>query len=487
MKDKKKFKTIIYILIILLAILLTKKEVQNDLFYTVKIGKDILEYGIDFKDHYSIINNLSYTYPHWLFDVLIYLIYKWKSFTGIYYFTIFIYGLLGISMFKIYEKITKNTLLSSMFTISFLFLLQSFITSRAQVISYVCFLFEIYFIYRLLETNKKKYSVALFLIAVIIANTHIAVFPMYFIFYLPFLIEKIIAKWITTKESNIIIKKEKNIKALIKTFIISLFSGLLTPLKLNPYTYFFKTLIGSSMSVIAEHQPLNIESNPGFFLLFGMIIFFLIFTKPKVRLSSLFLLFGLTLLTLMSKRSYALFLIIGAIPMIEIIASYINNNDNKACDNIINILINNKIALLFPVMIIIGAFLRYQNDPKYYIDEKKYPTKVVKFIKEELEVENIRLWNEYNYGSYLLFNDIKVFIDSRADLYTKEFNKREYEILEDYMNTSKNYKEIFKRYNITHAILDKEEKTYFVLRENKDNKVLYEDDYFILYEIPEYS
>ena len=483
MKEKRKFIIIIYILIILLAILLTKKEVQNDLFYTIKIGEDILKYGIDFKDHYSITNDLSYTYPHWFFDLVISLMYKFKNMNGIYYFTIFIYGITGISMFKIYEKLTKNTLLSAMFSISFIFLLQSFITSRAQSISYICFLFEIYFIYKLLETNKKRYSIALFLTAVILANTHIAMFPMYFVFFLPFLVESLISKWITTKDNNILIKKEKNINILFKTFIISIFSGLLTPLRLNPYTYFFKTLIGNSMDVIAEHQPINISSNPGFFVLLGMIFFFLIFTKPKVRLSDLFLLFGLSLLTLLSKRSYALFLIIGAIPMIRIIASYIKEKDNTACEKIINILMNYKVSFIFPIMIITGAFIRYQNNPNYYIDEKKYPTKVVEFIKKELDIKNIRLWNEYNYGSYLLFNDIKVFIDSRADLYTKEFNKGEYEILDDYMNTSKNYKEIFKRYGITHAVVDKTEKTYFVLRENKNNKVLYEDDYFVLYQI----
>ena len=35
----------------------------------------------------------------------------------------------------------------------------------------------------------------------------------------------------------------------------------------------------------------------------------------------------------------------------------------------------------------------------------------------------MKIYNEYNYGSYLLFRGIPVFIDSRCDLYTKEYTK----------------------------------------------------------------
>ena len=55
--------------------MLLKKVLQNDTFYTIKIGELILNNGIDMMDHFSIHSNLAYTYPHWLYDVFIYLIY----------------------------------------------------------------------------------------------------------------------------------------------------------------------------------------------------------------------------------------------------------------------------------------------------------------------------------------------------------------------------------------------------------------------------
>lgn len=61
-----------------------------------------------------------------------------------------------------------------------------------------------------------------------------------------------------------------------------------------------------------------------------------------------------------------------------------------------------------------------------YVDDKSYPVSASNYIINDLipkvGVEKLRLYNEYNYGSYLLFRGIPVFIDSRADLYAPEFN-----------------------------------------------------------------
>ena len=69
---KYKFYLLLTITILSMAFILTKKEFQNDTFYTIKVGEQILKTGIDMKDHFSWISNLSYTYPHWLYDVIIF-------------------------------------------------------------------------------------------------------------------------------------------------------------------------------------------------------------------------------------------------------------------------------------------------------------------------------------------------------------------------------------------------------------------------------
>ena len=68
MKDEKNkkyiFIAIAIILICIFCIALTPVTLQNDTFYTVKIGELISRNGIDMQDHFSWHEGLAYTYPH---------------------------------------------------------------------------------------------------------------------------------------------------------------------------------------------------------------------------------------------------------------------------------------------------------------------------------------------------------------------------------------------------------------------------------------
>ena len=74
-KKRKKFCLYFLIWICILGVSLLRKPLQNDTLYTIKIGELILDNGIDMMDHFSFHTNLAYTYPHWLYDVFIYLVY----------------------------------------------------------------------------------------------------------------------------------------------------------------------------------------------------------------------------------------------------------------------------------------------------------------------------------------------------------------------------------------------------------------------------
>ena len=83
-KTKKIFKISFIAWIIIFCIGLVNKTFQNDTFYTIKIGELIFKNGIDMMDHFSFHTALAYTYPHWLYDCLIYAIYHFFGYTGIY-------------------------------------------------------------------------------------------------------------------------------------------------------------------------------------------------------------------------------------------------------------------------------------------------------------------------------------------------------------------------------------------------------------------
>ena len=78
------FMIVTIFLISIFCVAITPVSLQNDTFYSIKIGEHISKYGIDMKDHFSWHQDLSYTYPHWLYDFLTYQIYNMFGMTGIY-------------------------------------------------------------------------------------------------------------------------------------------------------------------------------------------------------------------------------------------------------------------------------------------------------------------------------------------------------------------------------------------------------------------
>ena len=83
-KNSIRFTIMAVVLIAIFCFAISPVTLQNDTFYTIKIGEHILQNGIDMKDPFSWHENLQYTYPHWLYDVVIYLVYNIGGQVGIY-------------------------------------------------------------------------------------------------------------------------------------------------------------------------------------------------------------------------------------------------------------------------------------------------------------------------------------------------------------------------------------------------------------------
>lgn len=128
-----------------------------------------------------------------------------------------------------------------------------------------------------------------------------------------------------------------------------------------------------------------------------------------------------------------------------------------------------------------------------FVSKSYYPVEATEWIKENLDYKNIKLFNDYNYGSYLLFNDIPVFIDSRCDLYTPEFNgkydksEKKYvgqDIFSDYINVSSistYYDTKFDSYGITHVMTKDKSKLNMLLSRDNNYMEIYKDNSFVIY------
>ena len=147
------------------------------------------------RDPFSWHQDLAYTYPHWAYDTCTYFIYNAFGMTGIYITTCILTVILGISLYFVNSKLAKNRIISFIVTIGAMYFIRGYIAARAQLLTFILFVVTIFFIEKFLETKKKRYTLGLIIIPIIIANFHVAVFPFYFILYLPYIAEYIIASF----------------------------------------------------------------------------------------------------------------------------------------------------------------------------------------------------------------------------------------------------------------------------------------------------
>jgi len=560
MKNKrlKIFEIIAIILILIFAFTITPKQLQNDIFYTIKIGNSIQQNGIDGVDHFSWHEGLPYTYPHWLYDVGMSLIYNFGGFNAIYISTCIFSCILGLCIYFVNSKITKSKLLSFTVTIAVLFLIKGYITARAQLVTFILFILLVYNIEKFVDEKKFINAIALFLIQTLIANLHIAVWPFSFVLYLPYVAEYLIlelqdiilykkleifllkhrAKKLNTKISRkkkvssekyinelqkvterilekqekvqrikerrkeneeksykIKVKKNNNVRWLILIMIFTILTGLLTPLGKAPFTYTYLTLKGTTTKNINEHLPLTLANNAQIASTLVIILALITFSRVKIKLSDLFMLGGLAILMFLSRRQQSMFVLIGSIAFTRLSLQFVEANWSKPVDNIINKFFTKYIAfILIAVMLAWSLHLYAKIKDDKFVNEETYPVQASEWIVQNLNVKNIKLYNEYNYGSYLLFKGIPVFIDSRADLYAPEFNtstgdkKDGNDIFMDFINSSNistYYGDIFDEYEITHVMVYKNSKIAMLISKTDSEKYseIYSDENFVIYEV----
>lgn len=537
------FDLLVIICLVLFSIILSPKELQNDTFYTIKCGEYIFQNGIFnlTMDPFSWLD-LPYSWPHWLYDLIIYIIYAKTGLDGIYVSTIIFTAILGISMYNTSLYVSKNRIVSSIITFLALYLISPYIAARAQLVTFILFTLEIYCLEKFLDTRKIRYGIYLIIIAGLIAQLHVAVFPMFFIFTLPYLAEYLFAvvcdinifdniikfiyriiikfskkeeiqKKFTTKitkiNQNINIKKvkiEKNrenpykvkvvknktVLYLVIIILIAALTGFLNPTGKTAYTYLYTTYIGNTTESINEHQPVTLADSTNFAIALVLFLVILTFMDSKIRLKDLFMLAGVIILAFMSRRQIAIFTIAGAPILVRLIAEFFEKYDKKTCDKLLKIATS--IIGIAVIIIGFGYFVKESYKEKLdeeYIYASEYPVDAADWIKQNLDISSLKLYNEYNYGSYLIYQDIPVFIDSRADLYAPEFNNREgylhanYDVFTDALDIpslSTGYEEIFEKYGVNHVMLYANAKLCLLLDEDENYELLYDDEEFRVYE-----
>lgn len=392
----------------------------NDFWWHVKVGEWVVKHKevptTDIFSWYGTERNISWTAHEWLSDVVFYKIHTGLGDIGIFVFSVCMAIATILLMFnQAKEFIKKNILVGGLFFCLFAVTTSLFFYGRPHVFSYVLFFFELKILYEFIENRNSKKIYLIPFIAVLWSNLHGGSSNLSYILCSLFIIVGLFRFEYGRIEAGQLDKK-----SLIKLTGVALgsFVGILVnPIGVKVLTYPYVSLSDSlSMSVISEWQA------PDAKLMGNLILYFLpiavmtlgiIIGKKKIRLIDLTIMLVFLFLFFRSAR----FIVLWYIAATFYAFRYIPELKVKALTKLSEKIVVSAFAVLLTIPSVMGiadTVATYRNGT---LISRVMSEEAIEVIKNDMPR---RIYNDYNLGECLIYYDIPVFYDSRADLYAQE-------------------------------------------------------------------
>ena len=461
-KNKTVFLIVFFLFSLVLFFLLTMR-IDPDYFWHIKAGEYMFKNGILRKDIFSWIVKGKYWMSHeWLFEVIIYVL---KLLFGnlhvLIYGFICIFSLLLILFFANKNNYLKNIPFSLLWIIASLILIV-YMQARPHLISFVFVALTIWFLYDLYRNENSKKIYFLPVISIFWANIHGGSSNLSYLFCVVFAVVGLFSFSFSKIEAHRINKRQ--LKKYLLVSILCILAICINPHGSKMLVYPYLNMLDTVMlNNIAEWQAttLNNPQHYLYFILVLAIVGIFLFSKRKILFIDLILLMISVFLGLKSITFWGYTYII----MSFVVFNYVEERKYDVGTN--------SSICLFSVILII-FFMVNLATIKDNLSYKALDNEVISIIKKEAPE---RLYNFYDYGGELVYNDILVFIDGRADLYSK-YN------YEDYLDISLlqgDYVQLINKYDFDYFLVNDRYPINTYLKYNNNYSVLYDSDDVVLY------
>ena len=455
-KNKKLELAFLFLIFCLTLAMLLFMRRESDYFWHIKAGEYMFKNGILKKDIFSWFVKGKYWFSHeWLFEIILYSI---KLVFGKFHILVYGFGcFLTLLLFIFYsnkKNFFKNVPFSLLWLTLFLIMIV-FAQARPHLISFNFLALTIYLLFDLYKNEDSKKIFFLPLIAILWANIHGGSSNLSYIFCFIFMICGLF-KFNFGKIEASRISKKQFFKYLVVMFLC--IGGILINIHgikmlLYPYTNMMDTLMIENISEWRATNLNDFAHLPYFLLCFVILLVFLI-SKKKISFIDFVLFICVLFLGLKSIRFWAYTYIV----MSFVVFNYVEERKlDKHSEVLIFI-----VSFMFLTLFLVNYKYIYRN-----INAKVLDKEVINILKKE---KPQRLYNMYDYGGELISNNIEVFIDGRADLYSS-YNYK------DYLNISKlenDYVKLINKYDFDYFLVDDAYPIYTYLEYSNDYEKIYD-------------
>jgi hypothetical protein len=377
--------------------------IDGDTFWAIKTGEWISAHGIPHADPFSwTVLGQPWVAHEWLFDFLIYKFYWAFGYYGIALFILIGLFLLIYFLWKLYSSENKNVFQAVILMIIVVFMLKPGIVARPQVFGYAFFVYFFYVLY-----NKRDLLWTLPFVTVLWANMHGSVVLGIAMVFLQFVYDSVY-------ESVAQKKFALNSKLLVVSLFVPLFS-LLNPYGTKLWSASYLLITNDMNMQIVEWQPPDF-GDPLWLFIYLTIIFVAVIISfygkhagYNYRFNLLAVYLAGTFYKAITGLRYLPYLAIcWGLFVLKMMPDHLFS-DNK--------LFNKKLSGIIALVMFVFIAFSISSLPvslEDAVDKKAWP------VDAASRLENKITYNDYRWGGYLIFKDIPVFIDSRADIYWKD-------------------------------------------------------------------
>ena len=463
-----KWEAFAFLMIPVLVGILSATCFDNDVWFLIRTGEEIVTNGFPHVDFLTFHENLTLVVQQWLVDVLFFFVYDVGGKNGLYFLTLLVNIYLIFITYHLLMLVTdKKRNLSILFTcvitssLAFFFLLP-----RPQIFSFAILITELYVLEHYMKKGNTKILYLLPFLSWLMIQVHASLWPMLFCFWLPF--------FLNTFSFSIgrLSSEAKPKKPLLLAFIFMILVALINPYGVDAIFYLFRSLNSRSLyHIVPEMRIPDIHTLMGivsYFCLFVVWIGYFLFTKSKIKIRHFLLLLGTTYLTISSRRGLAYFLIAAIYPL----AYYFRSNFYRVRD--LPLSFRQSIPLLVAVLFLgimpIGLILSSDGVlMKYSMQEG------IDYLLENEDADQVRLYCAYGECTYAEYMGLKPYMDSRAEVFIKE-NNQQADILDEMFylqNYALDYHDFLDKYQFTHLLVTEDDYLYQLLLHDSDYEVFF--------------
>ena len=454
------------------------RSVDNDFWFLYKTGEYIVSNGFPHTDFLSMHSNMKLVVQQWLSTVIFYFVYSRLGKIGLFCLLYACYACICALTYRLNLLITKNELVSVVLAgISDILIFNQLIVTRPQTFTFALLLAEIFILEKHVQSKKNIYLLGIPVVSLALINFHASMWPMFFVFMLPYIVNAIPVKIRSFK-----LEAEGNILALIASFAVSAIVGLANPYGTDNMFYLIASYGKNQLgSTIYEMLPTDIGTSIGK-TLFGLLILMVItgfFYRRKIFSLRFFcLFFGTLLLALLHRKGTPYFFIFG----VSSFSYYVKDIEIRLPSGITSKLTKRVRIMLAALLIMFTICLGTDYLVKSLVAA---PGKTAHYdrLDEVAAILNkssdpVVLYANFSDGQYMEYKGFHPYIDGRAELYLIQ-NNGEFDYYSEYYElrtANMYYRDFTDKYQFNYLLVSGSSDRYLLM------SLLYDDDFELKYE-----